>query len=91
MANIKSQKKRNRQNERRHERNKAVRTELKTRVKVAGTAIDTNADDADALVQAAQKRLGKAVGIVGMIHKNQAAQRTCADDESRAHNTSAAE
>ena len=38
MANIKSQKKRNRQNERRRERNKAVRTELKTRVKVAGTA-----------------------------------------------------
>ena len=39
MANIKSQIKRNRQNEKRHERNKAVRSELKTRVKVARTAL----------------------------------------------------
>ena len=35
MANIKSQKKRNLQNARRHERNKAVRSELKTRIKNA--------------------------------------------------------
>ncbi|HVA43734.1 MAG TPA: 30S ribosomal protein S20, partial [Acidimicrobiales bacterium] len=35
MANIKSQIKRNRQNERLRERNKAVRSELKTRVKNA--------------------------------------------------------
>ena len=35
MANIKSQIKRNRQNERRRERNKAVRSELKTRTKNA--------------------------------------------------------
>ena len=75
MANIKSQKKRNRQNQRRHERNKAVRTELKTRIKVAGNAIATDADDADQLVQAAQKRLGKAAAA-GVIHKNQAARRT---------------
>jgi small subunit ribosomal protein S20 len=87
MANIKSQKKRNRQNERRHERNKAVRTELKTRVKVAGTAIDTDADDADALVQAAQKRLGKAASS-GVIHKNAAARRTSRLMK-RAHSSSA--
>jgi small subunit ribosomal protein S20 len=74
MANIKSQKKRNRQNVKRHERNKAVRTELKTRVKVAGAAIESGADDADALVQAAQKRLGKAAAS-GVIHKNAAARR----------------
>jgi small subunit ribosomal protein S20 len=89
MANIKSQKKRNRQNERRHERNKAVRTELKTRVKVAGTAIDTNDDDADALVQAAQKRLGKAASS-GVIHKNAAARRTSRLMK-RAHSSSAAD
>ena len=89
MANIKSQKKRNRQNERRHERNKAVRTELKTRVKVAGTAIDTDADDADALVQAAQKRLGKAASS-GVIHKNAAARRTSRLMK-RAHSSSAAD
>jgi small subunit ribosomal protein S20 len=87
MANIKSQKKRNRQNERRHERNKAVRTELKTRVKVAGTAIDTDADDAHALVQAAQKRLGKAASS-GVIHKNAAARRTSRLMK-RAHSSSA--
>ena len=44
MANIKSQIKRNRQNEKRHARNKAVRSELKTRVKVARQAIDGGAD-----------------------------------------------
>ena len=75
MANIKSQKKRNRQNERRRERNKAVRTELKTRVKVASTALENGADDAEALAQTAQKRLGKAAAA-GVIHKNQAARRT---------------
>ena len=75
MANIKSQKKRNRQNERRRDRNKAVRSELKTRVKLASTALTTEAEDAEALVQAAQKRLGKAAAS-GVIHKNQAARRT---------------
>lgn len=75
MANIKSQKKRNRQNVVRHERNKAVRSELKTRVKSARTAIDTGAENADEKVRLAQKRLGKA-GTKGRIHKNQAARRT---------------
>jgi small subunit ribosomal protein S20 len=75
VANIKSQKKRNLQNERRRERNKGVRSELKTRVKLATTAVEAGADDADALVQAAQKRLGKA-GAKGIVHKNQAARRT---------------
>ena len=46
MANIKSQKKRNRQNEKRRLRNKAVRSELKTRVKNADAAIAAGADDA---------------------------------------------
>jgi small subunit ribosomal protein S20 len=88
MANIKSQKKRNRQNERRRDRNKAVRTELKTRIKVATTAVETEADDADELVQAAQKRLGKAASS-GIIHKNAAARRTSRLMK-RAHGTSEA-
>ena len=75
MANIKSQKKRNRQNERRRDRNKAVRSELKTRVKLASTALETGADDSQELAQAAQKRLGKAAAA-GVIHKNAAARRT---------------
>ncbi len=74
MANIKSQKKRNRQNDARHERNKAVRSELKTRVKTANTATDTGAESAPEAVRMAQKRLAKA-GAKGRIHKNQAARR----------------
>ena len=46
MANIKSQIKRNRTNERRRRRNLAVRSELKTRVKNAREAIDSGTDDA---------------------------------------------
>ena len=75
MANIKSQKKRNKQNLVRHERNQATRSELKTRVKTARTAVDQGADGADDTVRIAQKRLGKA-GAKGRIHKNQAARRT---------------
>src|SRR5215471_10317040 len=46
MANIKSQKKRNLTNAKAHERNKAVRSELKTRVKVALRDSETGAENA---------------------------------------------
>jgi small subunit ribosomal protein S20 len=75
MANIKGQIKRNRQNETRRLRNKGVRSELKTRVKLAGQAIDDSAENSPELVRLAQKRLDKA-GSKGRIHKNQAARRT---------------
>jgi small subunit ribosomal protein S20 len=75
MANIKSQKKRILTNERRRLRNKAVRSELKTRIKAAHTEIATGSEDAPDAVTFAQKRLAKA-GSKGMIHKNQAARRT---------------
>jgi small subunit ribosomal protein S20 len=75
MANIKSQIKRNRQNERRRLRNKIARSELKTRVKRAAEGIETGSDDAGDRVRAAQKRLGKAAEK-GVVHKNQAARRT---------------
>jgi small subunit ribosomal protein S20 len=75
VANIASQKKRNRQNEKRRVRNVAVRSELKTRVKGAKQAITAQSDDVQEKVTAAQKRLGKA-GSKGVIHKNQAARRT---------------
>jgi len=75
VANIKSQKKRNQQNLVRHERNQATRSELKTRVKSARTAVDHDAENADDAVRFAQKRLNKA-GAKGRIHKNQAARRT---------------
>jgi len=74
MANIRSQIKRNRQNETRRVRNKGVRSELKTRVKTAVTAADGGADDAGEQLRMAQKRLGKA-GAKGVLHKNAAARR----------------
>ena len=74
MANIKSQIKRNKQNEKRHERNKAVRSELKTRVRNAVAAAEAGSDDVDAKVQAAVKRIDTAAAK-GVIHKNQAARR----------------
>ena len=75
MANIKSQIKRNRSNERRRLRNQAVRSELKTRTKVAQRAIVEGSDDAPDAVRAAQKRIDKAASK-GRIHKNAAARRT---------------
>ena len=74
MANIKSQIKRNRQNEKRRDANKGVRSELKSRVKSARTAIEAGSGDAAEQTRLAQKRLGKA-GAKGRIHKNQAARR----------------
>ena len=74
MANIKSQIKRNRQNERRHARNKAVRSEIKTRTKVALGAAEQGAEDAVARLRAAVKRIDKAAAG-GVIHANQAARR----------------
>jgi small subunit ribosomal protein S20 len=75
MANIKSQIKRNRQNERRRMHNKVARSELKTRVKRAAEGLESGADDAGDRVRAAQKRLAKAAEK-GIVHKNQAARRT---------------
>lgn len=74
MANIKSQMKRNRQNEKRHARNKAVRSELKTRVKSAVTKADGGAEDASTAARLAVKRIDKAAAK-GVIHKNAAARR----------------
>ena len=74
MANIKSQIKRNRQNLVRHERNKAVRSELKTRSKSAVAAAESGADDADDRLRQALKRIDMAAAK-GVIHKNQAARR----------------
>jgi small subunit ribosomal protein S20 len=75
VANIKSQIKRNRSNEKRRLRNQGVRSELKTRIKKASTALEAGADDAPEAVRLAQKRLDKAAAK-GRIHKNQAARRT---------------
>ncbi len=74
MANIKSQEKRNRQNLVRNERNKAVRSEMKTNIKRAIEAAESgDAEAAEALVLA-QKSIDKAAAT-GLIKKNTAARR----------------
>ena len=69
MANIKSQKKRILTNAKAQERNKAVRSEMKSRLKNA----DANLDD-EAAVRAAIKRIDSAAQK-GVIHKNAAARK----------------
>jgi len=78
VANIKSQIKRNRQNEAARERNKAVRSALKTAVRRFHEAADGGkADDAKTLAADASRKLDKAASK-GVIHKNQAANRKSA-------------
>ncbi len=75
MANIKSQIKRNRQNEKARLRNKAVKSSLKTAVRKFHEASEAG-DSAKAteLMRVASRQLDKAASK-GVIHKNQAANR----------------
>ncbi len=74
MANIKSQIKRNKTNEVRRLRNKSVRSELKTRIKTAAAAAETQQESSVEAIRSAVKKLDKAASA-GIIHKNQAARR----------------
>jgi small subunit ribosomal protein S20 len=74
VANIQSQKKRILTNAKAADRNKAVRSELKTRVKSAISAVNSGADNADESLRLAVKRIDKAA-TKGVIHKNAAARR----------------
>ena len=78
MANIKSQMKRNKTNERRRQRNVAVKSALKTQVRRFRSAAETgDKDAATAALVTAAKALDKAASK-GIIHKNQAANRKSA-------------
>ena len=78
MANIKSQIKRNKQNEKARLRNKAVKSSLKTSVRKFREAADAgDVDQATSAMQAACRSLDKAASK-GVIHKNQAANRKSA-------------
>jgi small subunit ribosomal protein S20 len=78
VANIKSQIKRNKQNEKAHQRNKAVKSSLKTHVRKFREAADTGSvEDATVALRLATRQLDKAVSK-GIIHKNQAANRKSA-------------
>jgi small subunit ribosomal protein S20 len=74
VANIRSQIKRNRQNEKRRLRNKSVRSEMRTRTKRAITEVEQGSDNAVEMLRLAIKRIDKAAAS-GSIHKNQAANR----------------
>ncbi len=74
MANIKSQIKRNKQNEKARLRNKSVRSGLKTSVKAAETAATTGADNAEETARAATAKIDRAA-TKGVIHKNAAARK----------------
>jgi small subunit ribosomal protein S20 len=78
VANIKSQIKRNKQNEKARLRNKAVKSELKTTVRKFREAADAgNVEAAETAMRVASTKLDRAVSK-GVIHKNQAANRKSA-------------
>jgi small subunit ribosomal protein S20 len=80
VANIKSQIKRIKQNEKRRVRNKAVKSSLKTAIRKfneSATATDADVATATALLREASRKLDKAASR-GVIHKNQAANRKSA-------------
>ena len=78
MANIKQQKKRILTNEKARQRNKAVKSSLKTAVRRFNTAADAgDAEQAATLAREAGRKFDKAASK-GVIHKNQAANRKSA-------------
>jgi len=75
VANIKSQIKRIGTNAKANERNKAVKSEVKTAVRATRTAVASgDKTKAEAALQVATKKLDKAVSK-GVLHKNNAANR----------------
>ena len=77
MPNIKSAKKRVLVNKTKAARNKSANSALKTAIKKANIAIETNAADKEAVVKAAMITVDKAVAK-GLIHKNNAARKKSA-------------
>jgi small subunit ribosomal protein S20 len=78
VANIKSQIKRIKTNEKARQRNKAVKSSLKTAIRKAREAVEAgDFEKATALTREANKKLDKAASK-GVIHKNQAANKKSA-------------
>ncbi|MFD4029259.1 30S ribosomal protein S20 [Streptomyces sp. NBC_01102] len=78
MANIKSQIKRNKTNEKARLRNKAVKSSLKTSIRKAREAAASgDVEKATVAVRDASRQLDKAVSK-GVIHKNAAANKKSA-------------
>jgi small subunit ribosomal protein S20 len=74
LANKRSALKAHRVSERRHERNRAVKSALRTFVKKARTEIEGVTEEAAAIVGVAAQQLDAAASK-GIIHRNQAARR----------------
>lgn len=72
MANIKSSKKRIEVAKVRTDKNKIIRTQLKTLIKNANLAIE-NGENVEVAVKAAVRKIDKA-STKGLIHKNKAAR-----------------
>lgn len=77
MPNIKSAKKRVIVNQTKAQRNKSRNSAMKTAIKKANIAIETNAADKDELVKAAVKKIDQAAAK-GILHKNNAARKKAA-------------
>jgi small subunit ribosomal protein S20 len=78
VANIKSQIKRNKTNEKARLRNKAVKSSLKTAIRKAREAVAAgDLEKATVAARAASRQLDKAVSK-GVIHKNAAANKKSA-------------
>ncbi len=77
MPNIKSAKKRVIVNQAKAQRNKSTNSALKTAIKKANVAIETNAENKDELVKAAVKKIDQACAK-GILHKNNAARKKSA-------------
>lgn len=74
MANIKSSKKRVKVIAAKSERNKAINTALKTDIKKANIALDTNAENKAEAVRVALRAIDKATAK-GILHQNTAARK----------------
>ncbi|GAA4695513.1 30S ribosomal protein S20 [Streptomyces buecherae] len=78
MANIKSQIKRNKTNEKARQRNKAVKSSLRTAIRKTREAVATgDLEKATVAAREASKKLDKAASK-GVIHKNAAANKKSA-------------
>ena len=77
MPNIKSAKKRVLVSKTRAARNKSANSALKTAIKKAHAAVETDAADKEAVVRAAIKKVDQAQAK-GLLHKNNAARKKSA-------------
>ncbi len=78
MANIKSQIKRVKTNEKRRMRNKSVRSSVRTAVRKFREAVEAGDNENAAVLQRAAARALDKAASKGVIHKNQAANRKSA-------------